>query len=281
MSSNIQCPKFASKDEEAKYWKSQAQEYKEELEQVQKEADEFMTDSKQLEKEYESTIDQNERKIKELTISNNRAQNDIDALRVKLEICYKETTSQQTEIDSLKAEKQQLLRKIIELEKCNDDLERSRRIIEETMAGFEQELNSALEKNALLANEVDEKECLKEKLQRMADEMRDLKQEVTVTALEKDRTPDNERFMNGFKSPTIDNRLKETETQTSPSKREYQPPLTPASRVMALNIVSDLIRKVGALERRIDYRELQTPELRKSKLSSLNASSASMNGVSK
>jgi len=89
-----------------------------------------------------------------------------------LDIYYKETANQQTEIDSLKVEKQQLLKKIIELEKCNDDLERSRRIIEETMAGFEQALNSALEKNALLENEVDEKECLNEKLQRMADEMR-------------------------------------------------------------------------------------------------------------
>lgn len=81
-------------------------------------------------------------------------------------------TNQQTEIDTLKDEKQQFLKKIIELEKCNDDLERSRRIIEESMAGFEQALNSALEKNAILENEVDEKECLKEKLQRLADEAR-------------------------------------------------------------------------------------------------------------
>lgn len=156
-----------------------------------------------------------------------------------MDIYYKETANQQTEIDSLKLEKQQLLKKIIELEKCNDDLERSRRIIEETMAGFEQALNSALEKNALLENEVDEKECLNEKLQRMADEMRgnshfsaykssfesflaifflDLKQEVIVK--EKERVPDNERYMNGFKSSTIDNRLKENETQTSPAKRK-------------------------------------------------------------
>lgn len=279
MSVSLQPPKFTNKDEEIKYWRNLASEYKEELDQVQRESDEYMADSKQLEKEYESTIDQNERKIKELTLINNRSQNEIDALRVKLDIYYKETANQQTEIDSLKVEKQQLLKKIIELEKCNDDLERSRRIIEETMAGFEQALNSALEKNALLENEVDEKECLNEKLQRMADEMRDLKQEVI--AKDKERVPDNERYMNGFKSSPIDNRLKENETQTSPAKREYQAPLSPASRVMALNIVSDLIRKVGGLERRLDYRELQNNELR-SRLSSLNASSpSSMNGVPK
>lgn len=54
------------------------------LDQVQRDADEFMADSKQLEKEYESTIDQNERKIKELTLINHRSQNEIDALRVRL-----------------------------------------------------------------------------------------------------------------------------------------------------------------------------------------------------
>lgn len=54
------------------------------LDQVQRESDEYMADSKQLEKEYESTIDQNERKIKELTLINNRSQNEIDALRVRL-----------------------------------------------------------------------------------------------------------------------------------------------------------------------------------------------------
>lgn len=53
------------------------------MDQVQRESDEYMADSKQLEKEYESTIDQNERKIKELTLINHRSQNEIDALRVR------------------------------------------------------------------------------------------------------------------------------------------------------------------------------------------------------
>ncbi|KAL1488901.1 hypothetical protein ABEB36_014690 [Hypothenemus hampei] len=254
--------KVSGNDEELKYWKHLAEEYKEELERLQKESDEFMIESKQLEKEYECTIDQNERKIKELTISNNRAQNEVETLRIKLEMCYKDASNQQTEIDSLKNEKKQLLKRIVELEKCNDDLEQSKRILEGTMADFKQSLNTALEQNALLADEVDEKEGLQEKLKRAADEARDLKQELEIR--EKKSAPDNERFMNGFKSSTIDNRLKETETQTMPGKRDFhQPSLTPASRVMAINIVSDLIRKVGSLERRLDYRELQSADMRK------------------
>lgn len=53
------------------------------LDRVQKDSDEFMAESKQLEREYETTIDQNERKIKELSVNSNRAQNEIDALRVR------------------------------------------------------------------------------------------------------------------------------------------------------------------------------------------------------
>lgn len=51
-------------------------------ERIQKESDEFITESQQLDKEYEATIEQNEKKIKELTLANNRAQNEVDSLRV-------------------------------------------------------------------------------------------------------------------------------------------------------------------------------------------------------
>lgn len=51
---------------------------------MQKESDEFISESQQLEKEYEATIDQNEKKIKELTLANNRAQIEIESLRVNI-----------------------------------------------------------------------------------------------------------------------------------------------------------------------------------------------------
>lgn len=47
----------------------------------------------------------------------------------------------------------------------------------------------------------------------------DLKQELLVK--EKEKGPDNERVLNGYKSSTVDsNRLKENETQTTPVKRK-------------------------------------------------------------
>ncbi|VEN60034.1 unnamed protein product [Callosobruchus maculatus] len=46
---------------------------------------------------------------------------------------------------------------------------------------------------------------------------RDLKQELLVK--DREHVPDNERVLNGYKSPIVDsNRLKENETQTTPVK---------------------------------------------------------------
>lgn len=131
--------------------------------------------------------------------------------------------------------------RIRELEQKNDDLERAERTVSETVAAIESALNNAIERNAILESEVDEKETLKEKLQRLVDETRgslfvieslyfyfdkylisDLKQELHV----KDRCPDNERMLNGVTNGVngvhVDsNRLRvETETQTTPAKRK-------------------------------------------------------------
>ncbi|TMW39299.1 hypothetical protein DOY81_015621 [Sarcophaga bullata] len=67
-----------------------------------------------------------------------------------------------------------------QLEQKNDDLERAHRILNESIVDFERMLDKAYEKNALLEMEVDEKEVLQEKLQRLMDETRDLKQELNV-----------------------------------------------------------------------------------------------------
>ncbi|XP_049818243.1 nuclear distribution protein nudE-like 1-B isoform X2 [Aethina tumida] len=278
-------PSFECKDDEIQYWKNLAERYYEDLERLTKESDEFIGESQQLEKEYEATIDQNEKKIKELTIANNRMQNELDACRLKLDQSNKEITNLEKEISTLKSEKTQMTQYIRDLEQKNDDLERSRRIIEESIAGIESAFNTAIERNAILESEVDEKETLKEKLQRLLDERRELQEELMV----KEKCPDNERIMNGYKTPPVvdSNRLKENETQTTPVKHEFQTPISPASRVMALNLVSDLIRKVGDLERRLeknkyDYsRDISTNDLRRSRHSTKNSPAASLHGFSK
>lgn len=93
-------------------------------------------------------------------------------LQLKLDQGNRESSSLQSRIDTLEAEKAQATKYVRELEQKNDDLERSQRCITETVAAFEASLNSALERNAMLESEVDEKEHLKENLQRLVDETR-------------------------------------------------------------------------------------------------------------
>lgn len=77
-----------------------------------------------------------------------------------------------TELADIKKQKLEQNTYIRSIEQKNDDLERARRIVEESIHGIEAALNAAIERNAILESEVDDKERLKEKLQRLADETR-------------------------------------------------------------------------------------------------------------
>lgn len=139
---------------------------------IQREFDDYTADSQQLEKEYEATIEQHEKTIKELRAVNNKTQNEIESLRLKLEQANRENEALQADVAKINSEKLQMSRYIRELEQKNDDLERSERAIGESIQAIEAALNMAIERNAMLESEIDEKESLKEKLQRLADETR-------------------------------------------------------------------------------------------------------------
>lgn len=75
-------------------------------------------------------------------------------------------------INQLASERDNLKVYVRELEQKNDDLERTNRVVSESVSGFEAMLNQAYEKNALLEMEMDEKEQLQINLQRLMDEAR-------------------------------------------------------------------------------------------------------------
>lgn len=75
-------------------------------------------------------------------------------------------------MENVKLERDSMKDYLRQLEQKNDDLERAHRILNESIVDFERMLDKAYEKNALLEMEVDEKEVLQEKLQRLMDETR-------------------------------------------------------------------------------------------------------------
>ena len=93
---------------------------------------------------------------------------------------HKQISHLQEEAAKLKAVKDEMQRYIRELEQKNDDLERNYRCAMFSLDEFESKLENAVERNALLESELDEKNQLAETVQRLRDEARDLKQELAV-----------------------------------------------------------------------------------------------------
>merc|ERR1711953_1433302 len=202
--------------------------------------------------------------------------------RDKLEQCSRDFHHQinelETELSEIKGIKEKLHRYVRELEQQNDDLERAKRSTLASLEDFEGRLNIAIERNAFLESELDEKESLKAAVQRMKDETRDLRSELkilTTKTAEPLMTPDNDRNLmklklernnnaiNGKSSPDSNKHAAEalekdtsadhsaildTPPTSSKSSPSHNTNLTPSARLSALNIVGDLLRKVGALE---------------------------------
>lgn len=93
-------------------------------------------------------------------------------IQQRLTTFERETLAHETKISKLNTECDTMKSYIRDLEQKNDDLERTNRVVSESVAGFETLLNQAYEKNAILEMEIDEKELMQTNLQRLMDEAR-------------------------------------------------------------------------------------------------------------
>ncbi|BFZ17442.1 hypothetical protein BsWGS_20481 [Bradybaena similaris] len=262
---------FASKDEEIAYWKNLAQKYKRDYDDTKEELEEFQTSSHELEQELETQLRQEEKKVKELALSTERLQNECDSLRDKLQKLQTDSHNRVTELEDsyarVEAHKNELQKYIRELEQDNDDLERAKRATVVSLEDFEQRLNQAIERNAFLESELDEKGALFETVQRLKDEARDLKSEIDVRqqkdtvlkpsagdglpVLPKQPMLDSGYAGQGTSPPTPSTPISRALSVPGVSNGTTGTPLTPSARISALNIVGDLLRKVGALESKL------------------------------
>jgi len=265
MSSSDETPTFANPAEEAKYWKLKAGEWKKAASDAKEELDEFQEGSRELEAELEAQLEQAEIKTKELKAISNRLQMENEQLKDKLDQCSREYHYQinelETELSEIKGIKEKLHKYVRELEQQNDDLERAKRSTLASLEDFEGRMNAAIERNAFLESELDEKESLKMAVQRLKDETRDLRSELKVLNPQFEEEPDNDKNVGLVMNLDSNKIVESTEGKTvngevgTPQKlsngfshHNGTPPLTPSARISALGIVGDLLRKVGALE---------------------------------
>jgi len=268
---------FASLDEAVNYWRKTALEYKRKYHESKDELEEFQVNSRELEAELEAQLEQAETQNKELKILTCRLQTDCDSLRDRLENIQNETNRTiidlQKELHHHKTQRDSLVKYVRDLEQTNDDLERAKRAAVVSLEDFETRLNQAIERNAFLESELDDKEAMAITVQRLKDEARDLRYELQIRhrqATPPPKIPDNDLCCDKIQSPVDSNKLtteSETQTVANAAPANTQPgspvrcpnnqicstnsPLTPSARISALNIVGDLLRKVGALESKL------------------------------
>ncbi|XP_029620080.1 nuclear distribution protein nudE-like 1-B isoform X1 [Salmo trutta] len=255
-------PKFTSKDEEIDFWKTLSLKYKKNCQEAQEELLEFQEGSRELEAELETQLGQAEDHTRVLHSENSRLKNEVDSLKEKLEQQYAQSYKQinmlEDDLGQTRGIKEQLHKYVRELEQSNDDLERAKRATIVSLEDFEQRLNQAIERNAFLESELDEKESVLVSVQRLKDEARDLRQELAVRERSTDVTrmsvptspiqDDNDKMDYSVQASLS---LPATPLAKSANPTELSNVLGNSARISALNIVSDLLRKVGSLESKL------------------------------
>ncbi|XP_061837423.1 nuclear distribution protein nudE homolog 1-like isoform X2 [Nerophis lumbriciformis] len=271
-------PVFGSLKEELDYWKERAARNQDSAEEAREELQEFQQMSRDYEAELEAELKVCEKRNRELLSANERLRADVESYKEKYETRHSEACCQisvlEGELADATSVRDQLHNYVRELEQANDDLERAKRATVMSLDDFELRTNQVIERNAFLESELDEKENLLESVQRLKDEARDLKQELAVQQkqiLDKPRAS-----INGVPrepSPSPSSSSSSPSPLSSTTAPYPTPPLTPlatpertslrrgeslpggslstSSRISALNIVNELLRKVGNLESKL------------------------------
>ncbi|XP_031609807.1 nuclear distribution protein nudE homolog 1 [Oreochromis aureus] len=262
--------KFASLEEELGFWKEQAERYEQRAEEAQEELQEFQQMSRDYEAELETELKQCEGRNKELLQDNHRLRVELENIKEKFDVQHSDAlrhiSTLEEELGETRAVRDHLQKYIRELEQSNDDLERTKRATIMSLEDFEQRMNQVIERNAFLESELDEKENLLESVQRLKDEARDLRQELAVR--QKERRPssslgkDTDRpdmMLPSAGNPSIpvtpSKHISSYVTTPASNIRRGDnltgTPLTTSARISALNIVGELLRKVGNLESKL------------------------------
>ncbi|XP_032418455.1 nuclear distribution protein nudE homolog 1-B [Xiphophorus hellerii] len=261
---------FPSLKEELEYWKEQAHKHQQRADEAQEELQEFQQMSRDYEAELETELKQCEGRNKELLLDNNRLRMELESIKEKFDAQHSEAfrhiSTLEDDLAETRAVRDHLQKYIRELEQSNDDLERTKRATIMSLEDFEQRMNQVIERNAFLESELDEKENLLESVQRLKDEARDLRHELAVR--QKERRPSSSLGKDSDRSEMLCSSPPNLSIPITPSKPVGSyvtppassirrgdgltgTPLTTSARISALNIVGELLRKVGNLESKL------------------------------
>ncbi|KAM0789112.1 hypothetical protein ACM66B_003167 [Microbotryomycetes sp. NB124-2] len=163
------------------------------LEDANLEMQDFMESSKELQDELEKELARIEASEKDMRRGLEQARGEIDEWKTKYTTALRDHTTTMThmqkELESLRSSEKALRTKLRDMELDNDDLEKADREKESSLQDLESRYGRAIERIALLEEELVAKAELEEEAQRLKDELRDLREELAVV---RDRPPQNQ-----------------------------------------------------------------------------------------
>ncbi|KYQ93543.1 Lis-interacting protein [Tieghemostelium lacteum] len=254
---SMEIPKFNSPQEEIAFWKKQVEDKQQDLDSLENNFTEYQEFSKQLEEEMERELKACEKKYADMQSQHMRLKNDHENILDKLNGVSKESskliTNLQDEISKLQTTKQTLLEERRKLEQENDYLERRERASSASINDLTEKLDRVVEENVWMQSELEEsKEAADETIQRLRDDIRDLRQELSVR--ERRKTTSIQGLLS--KPPTTEKSKRENPLsmnipRPTKSQRNRVEDNATSKRSGSLVIVQDLINMVSDLENKI------------------------------
>ncbi|KAF9101116.1 hypothetical protein BGX27_011605 [Mortierella sp. AM989] len=283
---------FDNVSDELEYYKNRTEELELDLAEAKYGLEEFQLSSKELEEELEKEIDSTEKRYNEIKIRNESMRQEVEEWKEKYHQSLKDSNvniNQLTrQLEQLKQQTDMFIKKERELEQNNDDLERNGRATEWSLQEMERKYNVALEKQAMLENEVTAKVALTEEVQRLKDELRDANVELAVMKSNQStqRAPSVSSLSGSVSSvadrkapsygsheamPAIRARLAKSNGTTYRSESRTRPPPSAANGGAGMHLpphqnpvqmVQEMVGRVKSLEARlVSCRSLVTPLL--------------------
>ncbi|KAF8540834.1 hypothetical protein BDD12DRAFT_804208 [Trichophaea hybrida] len=167
--------------------------YKSQIRELEAELADFQASSRELEQELEKELEASEKQHRDLRTKNEGLRYEVDEWKSKYNKSKQEANSAQNtlqkEITTLREQNRTMQLRLRDMEVSNDDFERQERIVMSSLEDIESKYNHSIERSVMLEEEVrageQEREALRIEVQRLRDELSDLKveQEITVEKL--------------------------------------------------------------------------------------------------
>lgn len=167
-----------------RFWKSRAKDLQDTLRDTEFTLKDFEESSKELEKEMDRELNSANSRASELQLRAEKLKGEVDDWKTKYQrtLADHNTTLQglNKELSMLRESHNIYKNKLRDMELDNDELENAERMVASSLADMEGRYNKAIERTALLEEELVEKSRLEEENQRLKDELQEVNEELSV-----------------------------------------------------------------------------------------------------